>query len=112
MKKTNENHVTLNIDLREHQRKDIPELMDYLSARINCNIHYVTENKMKNNSPHIHGVLQTSMSKQTVQRHVNDVFNGSSYKVDYPFDVAGWVGYMTKETKSVLTAKPTNFYNR
>ena len=102
----NKRHLSLTIDFKEYQRNDINKYMDYFAKQIDEKIYYSIENKRGNNTPHIHGVMESSQPIPTIKSALKATLYSQNHDLRKSWDVEGWVRYMTKEMKDVYISEP------
>jgi hypothetical protein len=84
---------------------DIHNVMNYILSLLNdfeITIQYVIEQKKKDNTPHIHGIIK-GITKTNFIKYVHNGVINKSFMIKPMYDVKGWLNYITKESKEIIT---------
>lgn len=95
---------TLDFD-NGYSDNDIHNVMNYILSLLNdfeITIQYVIEQKKKDNTPHIHGIIK-GITKTNFIKYVHKGAINKSYMIKPMYDVKGWLNYITKESKEIIT---------
>ena len=84
---------------------DIHNVMEYILSLLNdfeVTIKYTIEYKKKDHTPHIHGIIN-GITKTNFIKYVHKGAINKSYMIKPMYDVKGWLNYITKESKEIIT---------
>lgn len=92
-------------DFKGYSDKNIMVVMDDLINRLDANdvtIQYTIEKKKKDQTPHIHAIVEGVGSSHFI-KIIRLMFGNISYKVDAIFNRLGWLEYIVKENNKIIT---------
>lgn len=108
-KKQSNNEFAYSLDLPNYDEKDVYKLLTHVVNQIDTptKIEYVTERKKAKNMLHIHSIITTG-NKQKFLDEMHLYFSENSYKIKPLFDREGWIEYITKQNKNIITITNKN----
>ncbi len=95
---------TLDFD-HGYNDKDINIVMNYILSILSeyqIKIEYVIENKKKDETPHVHAIIE-GITKTNFIKVIHKGKINKSYHIAPLYDKKGWLGYMKKDNKEIIT---------
>lgn len=107
-KENKEFAYTLDIPVT-YSDNDVKTILKYIVNEIDLptTIQYVTEKKKANNMNHLHAIVTTKSKKKFLTK-MYDYFYNCHYHTSPIFDRNGWINYITKENKNIITITNNN----
>lgn len=99
---SNEFAYSLDFD-KGYTGKEINEIMKHIVDSFGSDeitIEYTIEGKKKDNTPHIHAVVNTT-NKRLFEQTVRLLLGNKSYDIQAIYNKEKWLCYMTKEVKTI-----------
>lgn len=101
-------YYALSVDLcRNIPKKEIEAIIRFVCSNMHnerIEINYVIENKITNNSSHLHCYINCQQKNMLI-KNLRLGFSNISFQQNKIFDLTGWKNYMTKNGEIITTIK-------